>query len=200
MVAGKLGALLNGSSGFEEISEMVVRPRPPGGRRDSALLALGLILHRVGRWAAMVDVVEEEWDEAFVGNFVCRTRRCLAATFTALRREVEGSGGRDVFGYLCSEEACRNTLEKLLVPPVVVTEDVGVRGGPKEFLKFLTWNISGMQVSAQAPGDGRWTLKDNMAAVEAEIVRWDPDVVALQECSDECGLSRLVPEEGGVSI
>ena len=58
MVSGKLGALLSGSSGLQEISEMVVRSSPPGGRRDSALLALGLILHRVGHWAAIVDVVE----------------------------------------------------------------------------------------------------------------------------------------------
>ena len=93
---------------------MVVFPSAPGGRRDSALLTLGMILHRVGHRAGIVDMMEDVWDEAFVGNFVCRTRRCLAATFTALRREVEGSGGRDVFAYLCSEEACRQTLEKLL--------------------------------------------------------------------------------------
>ena len=172
MVSGKLGALLSGSSGLGEISEMVVCSRPPGGRWDSALLALGILMHCVGRWAGIVDVVQEEWDEAFVGNFVSRTRRCLAATFTALRREVEGSGGRDVFAYLCSEEACRHTLEILLVPRISVADTVGdARKSSGEFLKFLTWNISGLQVSAQAPGDGRWTLKDNLSAVEAEILR-----------------------------
>ena len=107
--------------------------------------------------------------------------------------------GRDVFHYLCGEEACRQTLEKLLVPPVSVSDGVSdMRKECGEFLKLLTWNIAGKEVSAQAPGEGRWSLKDNLAAVEAEVLRWDADVIALQECPSSCGLQRLVPQEGAV--
>ena len=151
---------------------MVVCSNPPGGRRDSALFALGILLYQVGRWAGIGDVVAEEWDDAFIANFVSRTRRCLAATFTALRREMQGCGGRDVFHYLCGEGACRQTLEKLLVPPVSVSDGVSdMRKECGEFLKLLTWNIAGKGVSAQAPGEGRWSLKDNLAAIEAEVLR-----------------------------
>ena len=47
-------------------------------------------------------------------------------------------------------------------------------------LRVLTWNIAGMSTSASGPE--WWTQADKVAAMRQEIARWDPDVVALQEC------------------
>ena len=47
-------------------------------------------------------------------------------------------------------------------------------------LRLLTWNIAGEQTSASGPA--WWTTEDKIAAMRREIGRWDPDVVALQEC------------------
>ena len=49
----------------------------------------------------------------------------------------------------------------------------------------LTWNVCGVlrPKSAQAPVDDRiWSEADNLEAIRAEVLRWRPEVFALQEC------------------
>ena len=49
-------------------------------------------------------------------------------------------------------------------------------------LKVLTWNISGNTKSSRAPKS--FSVEDKMATVQLEITeRWQPDVLALQECA-----------------
>ena len=54
-------------------------------------------------------------------------------------------------------------------------------------LRVLTWNSSRTSVNPllfQAPrSDEMRSADDNMAAARAEVMRWRPDVVSLQECS-----------------
>ena len=47
-------------------------------------------------------------------------------------------------------------------------------------LRLLTWNIAGTQTSASGPA--WWTEGDKVAAMRQEVARWDPHVIALQEC------------------
>ena len=47
-------------------------------------------------------------------------------------------------------------------------------------------------LSAQAPGDPRvWSAEDNFDAVQAEVLRLQPDVVSLQECASSTAAARL---------
>jgi hypothetical protein len=48
--------------------------------------------------------------------------------------------------------------------------------------EVMTWNIGGDALSASAPLD--FTAQDKTVAVDAEILRWKPHVVALQETCD----------------
>ena len=49
-------------------------------------------------------------------------------------------------------------------------------------LKVLTWNISGNTKSSRAPKS--FSVEDKIATVQLEITeRWQPDLLALQECA-----------------
>ena len=56
---------------------------------------------------------------------------------------------------------------------------------PVDPVSVLTWDVNQKvrPTSAQAPSDVRaWSAADNFEAVQAEVLRLQPDVVSLQEC------------------
>ena len=62
-------------------------------------------------------------------------------------------------------------------------------------LRAMTWNVSHadvIPVSARAPLDRHvWSIEENLAAVQAYVLRQRPDVVALQECPASSALDKL---------
>ena len=61
----------------------------------------------------------------------------------------------------------------------------------------LTWNVNQklQPKSAQAPADDRmWSASDNLDAIQAEVLRWRPDVLSVQECAGRCAAARFVAE------
>ena len=72
--------------------------------------------------------------------------------------------------------------------------DAGQGNALVEPCVVLTWNVNAKsgQKSAQAPADDRvWSAADNLDAVQAEVLRWRPDVFALQECVCSRALPRF---------
>ena len=146
---------------------------------------------------------------ATVAAYVQDVRVAAADAFADLREKVDGelSAARDVLPHLATAAACRAWLEKLVTKPAplarrarqVSTSGSGVAvaeagSGAVEPFVVLTWNINGVQrpKSAQAPADERsWSAVDNLDAVQAEVLRWRPDVFSLQECAGEVGLHRF---------
>ena len=60
---------------------------------------------------------------------------------------------------------------------------------------MLTWNVNqeDAPLSVQAPADSRvWSVEGNWQAVQAEVLRLQPDLVSLQECAGEAAAPRLV--------
>ena len=163
-------------------------------------MALGLLLGRVARRADMTAMDSE------APSFVPDVREALGRAFSALREEADKSGDREVFSYLSSPGACRRILQLLVTKPVAtsvaspaVPEALGESGrssrgaGEGADLRLLTWNIceaEGVQTkSVQAPDT--WTKEENREAVQQEILRWDADVVGLQECPSVQALPQL---------
>ena len=58
-------------------------------------------------------------------------------------------------------------------------------------LKILTWNIAGRDLSNSAPKS--WSFRDKLCALRREILRLQPDVLALQEVPGS-GVCAAVPE------
>ena len=61
----------------------------------------------------------------------------------------------------------------------------------------LTWNVNQKDrpKSAQAPEDDRvWSAADNAHAIQAEVLRLQPDVVSLQEWPGEVAATRLAEQ------
>ena len=56
-------------------------------------------------------------------------------------------------------------------------------------VSVLTWNIDGAGKSRLAPES--FTVAEKVAVVQLEILRWAPEVVALQECDGQVGLDAL---------
>ena len=133
----------------------------------------------------------------------------LACAFAALREEADQSGEREVFAYLSSRGACERVLRLLVSRPVVAVAANAAGGLATSFegqsergpegttdLRLLTWNISEVRGvatrSVQAPDT--WTEAENREAVQREVLRWDADIVALQECPSARALPLLVAE------
>ena len=177
---------------------------PPGqGSVDAIVVALGVLLSRVARHAGVAAMDSE------APSFVADVRGALACTFAALRREADESGVREVFAYLSSRRACERVLGLLVTRPSVssvpnaagslaVSYEGQAERGPEGMtdLRLLTWNVSearGVRTrSVQAPDT--WTEAENREAVQREVLRWDADVVALQECPSARALPMLVAD------
>ena len=111
-----------------------------------------------------------------------------------LRAGADQSGERDMLRQLRHRDSCVELL-RLLGSSSGSSPEVGraaadeaqgagatsiVKESDFQPLRVLTWNIAGDQVSASGPA--WWTGADKVAAMRQEVARWDPDVVALQEC------------------
>ena len=121
----------------------------------------------------------------------------VADAFADLRSKVDGDPGhgREVLPQLPDAEACRSCLRKLVAKPEVVLRHARLSapqratlleeaGGalPVEPCTALTWNVNQklQPLSAQAPGDPRvWSEDDNFDAVQAEVLRLQPDVFVV---------------------
>ena len=66
----------------------------------------------------------------------------------------------------------------------------GVQDAGSVILKAATWNVSGGQKSDQAPAT--WLPADQRNALVNEVLRWECDVVALQEVEFEGPFERLM--------
>jgi len=121
--------------------------------------------------------------------------------FGHLRLEADRAGDRDVLKQLTTKAECANLLRMFCesVAPAQVVE--GVCGSTahvqvqtvkaEDFLplRVLTWNLDATGLPANAPVS--FNVRDKAAAVEAEICRLEPDIIALQECADAQPLARL---------
>ena len=106
---------------------------------------------------------------------------------------------------MLTADACRAWLAKLvtkLAPPARRARQptapraalIEAESAPVQPCAVLTWNINGVlqAKSAQAPADERaWPAADNLDAVQAEVLRWRPDVFSLQECRGAAGFERF---------
>ena len=197
MVARKLQALIGGvRARVGDDVQVATEVCPPcESSQESIFLVLGLLLGRVARHAGVSAM------DSGVPTFVRDVRRALSAAFAAMRAQADASGHRDVYHDLVTEDSCRALLRTLVTRPALpetLRSGAGTAGsasgrghgdsygGGVKPLRVLTWNVSQTGVnpiSARAPLDRQvWSEDDNLAAVEAEVLRLRPDVVSLQEC------------------
>ena len=170
-------------------------------------LVSGLLLARVAQRAGVSSM------DSKVPTFVRDVRRALCAAFASMRAQADASGNRDVYHDLVTEDSCRSLLRTLVTRPVLPETVRGAAraAGPSMSgvrpessadrvrpFRALTWNVSQTcvnPVSARAPLDRHvWGIEENLAAVEAYVMRQRPDVVALQECPAASTLERLSAE------
>ena len=141
--------------------------------------------------------------------FVHDVRLAAATAFADLRERVDGEDGRsrEVTLRLDSPDSCREWLQKLVSKPQALVRQPRLSGPQRvattrgsadiasvEPCAVLTWNVCQKHrpTSAQAPADSRlWSSSDNFEAVQAEVLRLQPDVLTLQECAGEAAASRL---------
>ena len=138
-----------------------------------------------------------------LGDYAKRARAGLRLGFGMLRAAADRSGERDVLRQLYFPESCMASLGLLSGgcessvraggdnAGVCLGSEVesSVKESDFQPLSLLTWNIAGAQTSSSGPDS--WTEADKIAAMRQEVARWDPDVVALQECVGECWWSGL---------
>ena len=163
-------------------------------RQDALLLMLGLLSARVAELAGVPCM------PARGGTYVHDVRLAAADAFADLREKVDGGEGkdRDVLPHLADREVCTSWLRKLVSKPQIALRQTrlsapqrvallqaGSDVAPVDHVSVLTWNVNQKvrPTSAQAPSDVRvWSAADNFEAVQAEVLRLQPDVVSLQEC------------------
>ncbi len=197
LVAGLVHGADRRGAGDEFVTDVGPIPRCEDVR-DSMLWCLGLIVGRMAGKAGEPALNEES------GDFLDAVRAAAVAVFAELRSDADESGERDVLRALADEVDCRAVLrvwaETRPAPTVAGAVSSGVSAGvfrdvvlQRAHLRGLTWNVSldlqGEGKSVRAPTT--WTREENRAAIEQEILRWMPDIVALQECPTAVALPRL---------
>ena len=177
------------------------------GQSGTMCMVLGLLFGEVARRVGM------EAPDLQARNFQADMQVSLRLGFQRLRREAELRNDRDVFVFLQDEQQCRKALHALIAVPdaddsrmlgqsrvaalpgdEVVPRTSCARGFiPVHALRVLTWNVSDVvnRLSAAVPEHADWTVADNMAAIQADVLRRKPDVVALQECQAAAPLHGL---------
>ena len=196
--------LLRGGAG-PETAELVPCPGCEN-RQDAVLGAFGLLSARVAELAGVPCM------PATGATFVRDVRAAAAEAFAHLREKVDGDarGDRDVLARLADREACLAWLRKLVskpalllrgarltVPQRVALLEENAEVAPVEPCTVLTWNVNQKDrpKSAQAPEDDRvWSAADNAHAIQAEVLRLQPDVVSLQEWPGEAAATRLAEQ------
>ncbi|MCP4035820.1 MAG: hypothetical protein GY733_02695, partial [bacterium] len=176
---------------------------PPTERRESIVAVLGLIFWRVAAHAKVQQRLA--MDSA---RFVADVRAAADRAFGFLREQASVAGVTDVLACLADAGKCRDLLDVLgsavvsadgdaraTVPKILRAARGAQKAGSFEPLKFLTWNVSAALAPAKAArAPVTWTALDNLLAVQAWIRRWQPDVLALQECPARDALSELEAE------
>ena len=175
---------------------------PCAESRESLLWCLGLVVNEIlqmmGAFAA----------QPAGDDFLENVRQAAVGWFASLRASADETGDRDVLPQLSKTRRCHDLLQgwsSARVPRAsqsaalraAAARDSSVRGpgpgAPKAQMRFVTWNIAqapGLPgKSAQAPDS--WTRAENLSSIEQELLRWSPDVVALQECPSAAPLARL---------
>ena len=124
----------------------------------------------------------------------------LRAVFAMLRTEAAAKAlTDDVKTYVVGDESRRLLAMFGEVPclrsSLTVQQSGGVvRGDAKDsaavILKAVTWNICGGQKSAQAPES--WLLADQANEVLKVVLRWESDIVSLQEVLSVEPIERLL--------
>ena len=153
--------------------------------------AFGLLLLRVAQAA------KEQGHDDKSPTFVPDVCHSLRATFARLRKDAGERAVADVSKLLADRPQCLQVLRTLLTPPSLRHAQVplpcsaagavqrsgnGVNRNISEgALAIATWNVSGGQTSVQA-GSTTWKAGDQHAAIVKEILRWNADIFALQEC------------------
>ena len=167
---------------------------------DSCLGVLGCAVYRV---CASVGLSVPEVESP---GFLEGIRHGAHGAFKLLRSMADGVSDRDVLRALDSREQCLRLARTFLLPPRVdTTEEAAPPEGTRAeapgreasmadwHLRPATWNIAsalGERKSAESPPS--WTAADNLHAIEAELLRWRADLVALQECPTPEPLTDLV--------
>ena len=151
---------------------------------------LGLIAGFVQERAGMIPLAREGV------TFIPDLFLVLRAVFVKLRTEAAARALTDMKEYVKGEEARKLLAMFSVVPSMKSTfgtlqarETAWGRGrahgnvasASQKILTAATWNVSGGQKSAQAPAS--WLLADQANAIVQEVLRWESDVVSLQEVS-----------------
>ena len=150
----------------------------------------------------IASLVQEQADQVCLDRasptFVPDVFAVLRAVFGKLRTEAAARGLKNLNEYLRGEEL-RNILPMFGRVPRLQSVSVGLpifvssrheRPTTDACMKAVTWNISGGTRSAQAPES--WLLADQGNEIIREVLRWEADVVCLQEVESATPLERLV--------
>ena len=205
-IAERLGAVAagmrRGQAGFTVCSEVDFCPSCDNAL-DANLLVFGLLTSRVAAAAGVQSMDPKSY------TYVQDVRAAMAEAFSSLRAHADGHGNRDVSTYLSTPEHSRKLLNLLASQPplreqapssstrrapgrtAVVTDKAG---DALNAFCLMTWNVNQVlqPSSAMSPANDKlWSDADNLAAVEADVLRLKPDVVTLQEVHGDSCLIRL---------
>ena len=195
-VGRSLYGLLKPQAAVVDMVDICKAPCPDcADSTESLLLCVGLIMHRVGEFAK-----EQVLDPS--SNKYLRNVRCaLLRAFAAFRAQADSTGERDVLQQLHNETTCKQFLrlvgedvqpeEAVTTSSVVSAPGIAARG-LQEPLKLLTWNIAVAAGNPSKDAPETWSIDDNVLAIQSEILRWRPAILALQECAIASPLERLV--------
>ena len=165
---------------------------------EVCLAALGLLVSRVAAAAGVA------MPDAGVPSFVADFRAALRGSFAALREEADRRADRDVMSQLVGAAECRKFLEALGSAATGAGSGAAGRAPAQpgqgvqalqvevfEPLRVVAWNVAGLDAGHQYRASS-WTRLENLEAVQLEVLRWQADLVALQECPSEAPLPLLV--------
>ena len=152
--------------------------------------------------AVIATLLQERAGQVFLDRssltFVPDMFAVFTSVFAMLRAEFAARILTDVREYVVGEEA-RKVLSMFgevprlrggLLAGQTVTSVRGLQDSGSAILKAATWNVSGGKKSDQAPAT--WLLADQRNALVNEVLRWECDVVALQEIECEEPLESLM--------
>jgi hypothetical protein len=132
-------------------------------------------------------------------TFVSDMFAVFRSVFAKLRHEFAARTLTDIREYVVGDSESRKVLSMLgevprlrsgLVAHRFTTSMRSVQDTGPVILKAATWNVSGGQKSDQAPA--AWSQVDQRNELVNEVLRWDCDVVSLQEVEFEGPVERLL--------
>ena len=191
-LARNIDGLVRGAgrySGADSVALEQAEFPPCDSSMDGTACVLGMVVSR------LCSHVKLRFADLASEDYVKRARAGLRLGFGMLRAGEDQSGERDVLRLLRLRDSCMELLRLLSgsfgSSDGAGAEAAGTGSGPattstvkeSEFqpLRLLTLNIAGTQTSASGPA--WWTEGDKVAAMLLEVARWDPHVIAFQECS-----------------